>query len=417
MKVTEILNELRETNSSNDKVEILKKNKDNVIFKEVLLWCYDQKINFYITNFNESLNEGTNTIDNNWNIIKDLYETLSSRKLTGNAARNFVKEVLDSFDIDTQNIVLNTFKHDLRCNVGTGLISKVYGKDFLSKFSVQLANTYKEDKKYKTDFWWVTPKLDGIRCFWTTNTPDTLWSRNGKEHKGFDHILNEIQKLYEINPNIIFLDGELFAENIDFNSIQGAVTSSVNFNINDKEKINFNIFAIGSNDWKNTEDMQGFIEKLANVYAKTTCLRFVVSERAENSPTAIKDFARKWVNEGYEGCVLRNPDNYYDFKRSDNLVKFKFFKESDLTIIDMIEGTGKYEGMLGAIICEGIIDGKKVNTECGTGFSDDLRKYFWDNKSLIINKIAEIKYQEMSQASDGKYSLRFPVFRKLKQDR
>lgn len=417
MNVINILTELRETNSSNDKIEILRKNKDNAIFKEVLLWCYDQNINFYITNFNDSLNTGIKTIDTDWNIIKNLYEILSTRKCTGNTARNLVKETLDLFDNDTQNIVLSTFKRDLRCNVGTGLINKVYGKDFLSEFSVQLAKAYDENRNYKTDYWWVTPKLDGIRCFWKSDTPDILWSRNGKEHKGFSHILNAIHKIYAQYPNISFIDGELFTENMDFNSIQGAVTSTVNFDINDKEKMNLNIFAIGNNDWQNTEDMQKFIEILNNIYNKTICLRFIIAKKIENSPEVIKDFARKYVEEGYEGCVLRSIDTYYEFKRGHNLVKFKFFKESDLTIIDMIEGTGKYEGKLGAIICEGIIDGKIVNTECGTGFSDELRQYFWDNKNLIINKLAEIKYQEMSQASNGKYSLRFPVFRKLKQDR
>lgn len=413
-----IIWQLNNTTSSNEKIDILKANKDNGLFKSLLLWCYDPSINFYISKVEtDDFIIGEKTIDSDWPLIKYLFETLSSRTLTGNAARDEIKNILSQFDKNTQNIILSVFKHDLRCGIGIGLITKAYNKNFLDKFSVQLANKYSLKTNYKNNFWWITPKLDGIRCFWSSNTPDILWSRSGKEIIGFEHIVDEIKKLYNKYPDILFLDGELFTEDIDFNSIQSLVTSTVNFDNKDKTSMNYNIFAIGSNSWSKTEDMQNFIKVLYDRYEKSTHLRFITAEKIDNNYDLICQKTKDFVCDGYEGCVLRNPDTYYEYKRSNNLVKFKFFKESDLNIVDMVEGTGKYVNKLGSIICEGIIDGKNISTECGTGFSDKLRQEFWENKQYIIGKTAEIKYQEISSNALGNYSLRFPVFRKLKLDR
>ena len=77
----------------------------------------------------------------------------------------------------------------------------------------------------------------------------------------------------------------------------------------------------------------------------------------------------------------------------------------------------KYEGMLGALVCSGVIDGKYIETEVGTGFTDEQRNEFWLNKDVLIGRLAEIKFQEISSDATGKFSLRFPVFLKFKFDR
>lgn len=70
-----------------------------------------------------------------------------------------------------------------------------------------------------------------------------------------------------------------------------------------------------------------------------------------------------------------------------------------------MEGTGKYAGMLGALI----VDNGKAEVEVGSGFTDAERREFWENPPECI----EIKYQE--ELPSG--SLRFPVFVRARDDK
>lgn len=414
--IQEIINALTNTTKSTEKTAILINNSDNKIFAGILKWTYDKNINLYLNKYDELSKAGNKTIDANYKEIDDLLIVLSSRKLTGNAARGRVIEVLSCFDVSSQNIVRNIFKRDLRCNVGTALINKAFGKNFIPEFSVQLANTYSSTKKYNVDKWYATPKLDGIRAYWSSATPTVLYSRNGKTHKGMEHITQDINNIFT-GVNITFIDGELYNDNIDFNDIQGAVTSSINIDIEAKTSIKYNIFALGSDDITSTKDMYDLLEKCSNINTENKSLNFIKYDIINNTKEEIEKQAKKYVCDGYEGIMLRDPNVHYEYKRSNALLKFKFFKESDLTITGFIEGVGKYSNSLGAITCKGKIDGHLINTEVGTGLTDYDRQHFWDNQDKYIGKLAEIKYQDISHNDAGDYSLRFPVFLKLKLDR
>jgi DNA ligase 1 len=85
-----------------------------------------------------------------------------------------------------------------------------------------------------------------------------------------------------------------------------------------------------------------------------------------------------------------------------------------LEIIDAIEGKGKYKGMLGAFLCRGKITGYNIEAEVGSGFNDEQRVEFWKKRKQMIGTKIEVKYQGLT---DDGTSLRFPIFRKTKEDR
>ena len=117
-------------------------------------------------------------------------------------------------------------------------------------------------------------------------------------------------------------------------------------------------------------------------------------------------------------------------RRSDNLLKFKFFREADFTVVGIFQGKGKYKGATGGLICEGrvaldpdapekLVD---VHFEVGSGFSDTQRAALWEQakKGKLIGSIVEVKFQSLTDLADpktNKYSLRFPTFLKIKADR
>ena len=97
-------------------------------------------------------------------------------------------------------------------------------------------------------------------------------------------------------------------------------------------------------------------------------------------------------------------------------LKLNPFIEVCLEIKATEEGTGRNVGKLGALICEGVDDGKKIKTNVGSGLSDDNRDQFWKNKDKLIGQIVEVRADAITknQDSEDEYSLRFPRFMRFR---
>ena len=67
---------------------------------------------------------------------------------------------------------------------------------------------------------------------------------------------------------------------------------------------------------------------------------------------------------------------------------------------------------MGSISVQFENEGKLYQCDCGSGFNDEERKLYWDNKELLIGKIVTIGYFEISQNNKTKeYGLRFPTWK------
>lgn len=124
----------------------------------------------------------------------------------------------------------------------------------------------------------------------------------------------------------------------------------------------------------------------------------------------------KWLNwaksNNLEGIMLQIADAVYECKRTKTTLKIKQFQDADLKVLDIIEGTGKNVGKLGAITVQFEVEGKLYTCDCGSGFSDDERSLYYNNKELLLGKIVTIGYFEISQNSKTKeYGLRFPTWK------
>ena len=413
MKISEIIAQLRDESKTNNKLKILKENSSNETLKYIFYITYNPSHNFNILKLNDFSYVGEKTFDNekDFQLIKGLLDDLINKKCIGNAARSRINYVLSQFVEEYQGLFMLILKRDLKCGVAVSLLNKAFGKKFIPEFKVQLANKYDSKKEYLNACWYITPKMDGLRCFWTSNTPDVLWSRSGKEFVGFESLVKNLKVIAE-NSEIDFFDGELFSKEQDFCSIQGSIMSNVNYNKEDKEKVIYNVFAVGINkELVPTNVMQSKIKSLIRIYNFDN-IKFVDAELIPNNKNIIEEYTRKFVEQGYEGAMLRHDTFSYDFKRSDCLLKVKFFKEMDMKIVDMLEGQGKFEKTLGSIKC--ISDDGLISVDVGSGFSDEMREHFWTNKNKFIGATIEVKYQEESQDKEGNKSLRFPVFSKLK---
>ena len=112
------------------------------------------------------------------------------------------------------------------------------------------------------------------------------------------------------------------------------------------------------------------------------------------------------AEKNWEGLMYRDGDASYAYKRTKSLLKIKQFEDIELKLLDMVEGTGKYENNLGSFIVS--YEDSTVNV--GSGFTDELREEYWKNKDKYIGKYVKIKYFEKTTDNTGKPSLRFPTF-------
>ena len=247
-----------------------------------------------------------------------------------------------------------------------------------------------------------------------------LFTRKGKQIIGFESTIEKDCKNFCKRTHTGAVDGELFSTTIPFEKIQGAVMRNKNIKPEEKEQISFNVFALLLNFdnriiFDTTKKMVDTMDKAFTGRFEYKYLnRVVQTEITIDQIDALHD---NFVEQGYEGIMLRDVKKSYSFKRDNAILKFKKFKEDDFKIVDIFEGEGKYSGMLGGFVVKGKVDGKTIKSSVGSGFSDAQRKEYWDTlfpaKTKVIGKLAEIKYQGLTP--DG--SLRFPVFNHMKEDR
>lgn len=121
------------------------------------------------------------------------------------------------------------------------------------------------------------------------------------------------------------------------------------------------------------------------------------------------------VREDKEGLIL-NTNVPYKRTRHRGILKIKRFYTMDLPIVRCEEGTGRLTGTLGAFV----LDYKGNEVKVGTGFSDEQRSQFWEDRDELVEKecLCEVKYKEISRdKSTGKDSLQFPVFVGIRTDK
>lgn len=150
--------------------------------------------------------------------------------------------------------------------------------------------------------------------------------------------------------------------------------------------------------------------------------------------TSIEDILRihaKYVDQGYEGSILRNPQGRYKSGRATvsegAFLRLKDFIEEEARVLEVIEGEtnnniatinklGYTErsshkankvgnGMVGSLRCIDLKTNQEITVSAGR-LTHDERKYFFENPGQITGKI--IKYRTMAY---GKKDLpRFPTF-------
>ena len=239
---------------------------------------------------------------------------------------------------------------------------------------------------------YVQPKLDGVRCILKDGK---LTSRNGKQIVSCPHL--------EINN--LFMDGELYNHSLkdDFNKIISLTRKSKPTKEDLEESEKLVQYWVYDNPQLGGGVFSNRIQILTSIYSKY--IRLVPTHRVK-SLQEIEEYHEQYLEQGFEGTMIRLDLGPYENKRSKQLLKYKNFKDAEFLILDVEEGLGNRSGMAGKLVCL-LPNGNKVGVSM-TGTQDFMTQVLKD-KDKVIGKQATVKY--FSETNDG--SLRFPVLKNI----
>ena len=389
-----LFNQISATNSPREKVELLKEYPYQAYLKDVLRLALDPFTMFGITDFPH-----TNQANNEEPF--DVLKRLSRRELTGDEARMTLAMSLSHYSEEEKEIFRRILRKDLRCGLGPKTVLSIWPQLFTT-FDVMRAEKF--DRLRRGDHF-IEPKIDGLRCLAIVRGQLVLLlSRNGLEFTSAEHLKPQILELVRGQGDCV-LDGELTSGNFNESS------SAIRRGGAQGEYINYSIFDfLHMEEWKNPVERYSTrryrLEQLN--FGESTNLLLVPSYRVNSEEEVLKMYGF-FLDKGYEGGMVKRLDGLYRKRKHRDWMKLKEIKEVDLVVESLVQGEGKYHGMLGALICK--FNGKRVSI--GAGMSDEERELWWKNPNLILRKVIEVHYHQVTP--DG--SLRHPRLHAVRWDK
>jgi len=312
---------------------------------------------------------------------------------------------------------------DLRCGVSEKTVNKVL-KDFSSiksvpVFECMLAHDGANHEKKIIGKKLLEPKLDGVRVITIINAENktvTMYSRNGKELENFGHITRAIEANIDLFERSTVLDGEMVSSS--FQALMKQVHRKTDVQSEDARLMLFDILPLS--EFQAGESVMGqrrrsnLLRSMKAVFDKIGSIDIIPQIEIDLAEYVgelqFKQYNKDAIEAGFEGIMIKDINATYQCKRSANWLKMKPFIEVSLEITNVEEGTGKNEGRLGAFVCSGNDDDRDIRVNVGSGFSDDDRIEFWNNRDSLPRQIVEVRADAVTQNQDGTYSLRFPRF-------
>lgn len=341
-----------------------------------------------------------------------MLEQLASRKLTGNIAIGELIHHSAMLNLESYELLKRIITKDLRCGVTAKTINSVE-PGCIPVFDCMLAHKY-EERHIREWPVAVEPKYDGMRALLILELEGGQFvSRTGKPYTAVQWLADEIHKWIFIDRNALLtpmsgmiIDGELVDPDGDFYKVGGARGKSEfrNAHFMAFDMLRPLFFKKGHDPAPYQERQQClsiWIEDIAHKHVKRAPVWYA------NHHGEVMEYYNGVRAEGGEGVIVKPIDGEYHCKRSRAWLKIKDQQTVDAPIVGLEEGTGKYQGMLGAVI----VDLEGVEVRVGSGFSDEMRTIMWTTPPLGVN--IEIEYHE--KTPDG--SLRHPRFVRFRDDK
>jgi hypothetical protein len=426
MNINAFFNTLAANPSRNFKIEELEKHVDNETLREVIRLALCPFTQFYQRKIPAYTCDGTNA--NIESILPALYD-LSSRQVTGNAAIEYLRMLLSSLNPDDAKVLERIIDKSLDCGVQVSTANAVWS-GLIKEYPVMLCSQFEQKLVDKIKFpAYVQLKMDGMRFNAIVRDGKCEFrSRNGKEIQLLGNLEQEFIALAG-DVDCVF-DGELlvmmegdhqFADRQTGNGIlnkankgtisadQAALVHATVWDV-----IPYVLFGDGYCGTPYSTRFSSLKKLVDQIPPENKKIWLVASDMVENIDEANAKF-EEYLALGLEGIILKDGSGVWEDKRAKHQIKFKGELECDLKIVAVEEGSGKYAGMLGAIVCESADGIVKVNV--GSGLNEEHRVNLWHIKQEILDKIVAVKYNCRIKNKQGEESLFLPIFVEIRDDK
>ena len=409
-EVIKIFKQIQNTSSLNEKKILIKNNKDNELFKKCLVFLLDSNIQTGLSE--KKITKKVRKSEYILPTFEDVMQYLQSHNTGTDDDISIIQAFIDEQPEEYHGFYTEMVTKKFRLGCDKKVVNSII-PGLIPTFDVMLGTPLEKCKLSPNEPISISRKLNGTRCCFVGNK---CMTRQGKEYKGLEHIVDDLINMGYAN---MFVDGELLYKNKEGLSDSEAFQKGTGIAMskdNDKSQLKLVVFDIFPLDefWSGKS-------KLSYLDRKHTYLK-QFAENLKNNPTENLDLVPivyegtdhsqiwKWLDyaeeHDWEGCMV-NLDEHYECKRVKTLIKVKKFFDVSLRVVDIEEGTGRNKGRLGAIVCK--YYDNTVN--CGSGFSDEQRDYYWEHRDEVIGKIVDVKYKEVTTDNKtGLRSLQFPVF-------
>lgn len=275
--------------------------------------------------------------------------------------------------------------------------SNGFKKHMLAKQADKVATSVFDKLKY----WYASRKIDGVRCSFYYKDGEVRTASRGGEHYNYSTTFMrnnpKLIQFFENHPDIV-LDGELYKHGKSLQQISGA--ARLEKDTAGMDWLEYYIYDV----MDSTKIFEERLEVLHDIESELSLgfnpnkeweegeLRFqMVPQEKVVGWTNIQKLHDKYVSEGFEGAVIRDPSKVYNFGgRTNAMIKVKMYKDAEFEIVGYEEGL-RPEDMV--FVCQ---------TELGAKFEAkpmgprELKYEYLDRMDEIIGKMATVKYFYLS---------------------
>ncbi len=283
-------------------------------------------------------------------------------------------------------------------HLGNGVTdSNGFKKHMLAKQADKVATSVFDKIKY----WYGSRKIDGVRCsfYWKDGEVRTA-SRGGGDYDASTSFMRHNPKLiqfFEEHPDIV-LDGELYKHGKSLQQISGA--ARLEKDTAGMDWLEYYIYDV-------MDSTKTFEERLDILHDITDELNLgfnperewddgelkfqIVPQETVVGWANIQKLHDKYVGEGFEGIVIRDPSKVYNFGgRTNAMIKVKMYKDAEFEIVGYSEGL-RPEDMV--FVCKTKEDKEFEAKPMGPR---ELKWEYLDRMDEIIGKMATVKYFYLS---------------------
>ncbi|MEK6828885.1 MAG: hypothetical protein AABY15_02080 [Nanoarchaeota archaeon] len=451
MTIKSILEEIANEPGTNAKMEILRKYKDNELLKKVLYLAESKRVKFYIKQIPEYTTQKiTGDLES---ALDGGLSRLSNRDLTGHAASEHLKSILETSTPDDAYVIERVISKDLKIGMG-GNINKVI-PGLIEETPYMGAKSYDKalvEKLIAKGPAFSQIKMDGRYCNGVVvDGKAEMESRAGE--KTVLTGAKVLEELSELADEMVF-NGELTVIGVPVRrTANGIVASLIDIQskaeergpketqkkidaflkkhssdfgreITFQEALDSVVFTcwdvITLEEYNQAKSNTPYNKRLENLKKfiedkKPTRINIVETVEVKTVEEAMKHFQGA-LHKELEGTILKEGKGTWKDGKPNWQVKMKLEMDIDLKIIGFEMGTPgtKNEKWVSTLNLESSCGLLKTNP---SGMDEKMMKFVTENQDKLMGKIVEIRCCGLSQDKDGNWSTMHPSVTEIREDK